>query len=113
MALLLKKPVLMQRLICFPPISRHSKGFSSSSPDEMKSRFELWMVEHGKYYNTVEEKEKRFKIFKGKVRAIEKHNYTFLRFCKKHLTKFSDQTWDELHFTFCLDRSTWSRGSGV
>ncbi|MFS7991482.1 putative actinidain [Helianthus anomalus] len=84
-----------------PPISRyHSKGgFVSPSEEEeeiIKRRFEAWAVEHGKSYKTLEEKEKRFKIFREKLRTIERHNFKFPDYCKRELTKFSDQTWEEI-----------------
>ncbi|MFS7989968.1 putative actinidain [Helianthus anomalus] len=61
----------------------------------VKRRFEAWAVEDGKSYNTLKEKEKRFKFFRDKLRAIERHNFKFPDCCKRELTKFSDQAWEE------------------
>ncbi|KAJ0491479.1 putative actinidain [Helianthus annuus] len=68
----------------------------------IKRRFEAWAVEHGKSYKTVEEKEKRFRIFREKLRAIERHNFKFPDYCKRELTKFSDQTWEEIRRIYVI-----------
>ncbi|KAI7725126.1 hypothetical protein M8C21_001230 [Ambrosia artemisiifolia] len=108
MLLLWKKSgVMPRRLLYSPPISHYyySKGFSSSSSSnseeaDMKAAFEAWAAEHGKSYKTLEEKEKRFRIFRKKLRSIQKHNSAFPLCCQRQLTKFSDRTWADLHRTF-------------
>ncbi|KAL1299243.1 hypothetical protein HN51_043657 [Arachis hypogaea] len=59
-------------------------------------RHEQWMVEHGKYYKDVAEKEKRYQIFKENVEFIESFNannknLTF----KLGVNQFADQTFEE------------------
>ncbi|MBD4784883.1 hypothetical protein GUG12_13860, partial [Xanthomonas citri pv. citri] len=44
------------------------------SDDEVNAMYESWLVKHGKAYNAIGEKDKRFQIFKDNLRFIDDHN---------------------------------------
>ncbi|XP_058221112.1 cysteine proteinase mucunain-like [Rhododendron vialii] len=64
------------------------------SDDEVASMFESWLVSHGKNYNALGEKEKRFQIFKHNLRFIDEHNAEN-RSYKLGLNRFADLTNEE------------------
>lgn len=79
-----------------------------SSDDEVKALYESWLVKHGKNYNALGEKEKRFEIFKDNLRFINEHNAQDLPY-KLGLNRFADLTNDEYRNVFVggrMDRST-------
>ena len=47
--------------------------------DEVMSIYEGWLAEHGKAYNALGEKERRFQIFKDNLRYIDEQNSKNLR----------------------------------
>lgn len=53
------------------------------------------MVKHGKSYNALGEKDKRFEIFKDNLRYIEEQNALSNRTYKLGLSRFADLTNDE------------------
>ncbi|CAK9135354.1 unnamed protein product [Ilex paraguariensis] len=73
------------------------KSFSYLRTDgEVMTMYESWLVKHGKVYNALGEKERRFQIFKDNLRFIDNHNnagekatYTL------GLNRFADLTNDE------------------
>nr|GMC56163.1 low-temperature-induced cysteine proteinase-like [Ipomoea batatas] len=65
------------------------------SEDEVKEMFESWLVKHGKSYNAVDEKEKRFKIFKDSLKYIDEKNSLENRSYKLGLNRFADITNEE------------------
>nr|GLL18262.1 low-temperature-induced cysteine proteinase-like [Ipomoea trifida] len=65
------------------------------SEDEVKEMFESWRVKHGKSYNAVDEKEKRFKIFKDSLKYIDEKNSLENRSYKLGLNRFADITNEE------------------
>ncbi|KAI7735706.1 hypothetical protein M8C21_010870 [Ambrosia artemisiifolia] len=71
------------------------------SEDELKEMFESWATKMGKSYETLEEKEKRFKIFRDALKHVELHNSTGDPSCKLALNKFADQTTDEVRRRLC------------
>lgn len=44
------------------------------SEEEMQLLYEGWLAKHGRAYNALGEKERRFEIFKDNVRFIDAHN---------------------------------------
>lgn len=63
--------------------------------DKLMSMHEAWMVKHGKSYNALGEKDKRFEIFKDNLRYIEEQNALSNRTYKLGLSRFADLTNDE------------------
>lgn len=66
------------------------------SEEEIKLLYEGWLVRHGKTYNGLGEKDRRFEIFKDNLRYIDEHN----REENKHsfqlgLNRFADLTNEE------------------
>ncbi|MQM16060.1 hypothetical protein Taro_049013 [Colocasia esculenta] len=64
--------------------------------DEVKLLYEGWLVKHGKAYNGLGEKDRRFEIFKNNLRYVDEHN----RPENNHsyelgLTRFADLTNEE------------------
>ncbi|NP_001312662.1 cysteine proteinase COT44-like precursor [Nicotiana tabacum] len=66
-----------------------------SDEDQVKNRYEMWLAEHGRAYNALGEKEKRFEIFKDNLRFIEGHNNSGNRTYKVGLNQFADLTNEE------------------
>ncbi|MQL46416.1 hypothetical protein EI019_24660, partial [Escherichia coli] len=57
--------------------------------------FESWLVKHGKSYNAVDEKDKRFEIFKDNLKYIDEKNSLENRSYKLGLNRFADLTNEE------------------
>ncbi|MBA0747233.1 hypothetical protein Gogos_004161 [Gossypium gossypioides] len=68
--------------------------------DEVMAMYEDWLVKHGKVYNGLGEKEKRFEIFKDNLRFIDEHNSEETHSFKLGLNQFADLTNEEYRFTF-------------
>lgn len=66
----------------------------------MSKRHDQWMVQHGRVYNTIAEKEMRFKIFKKNVEFIESFNSFPNRSYKLAVNKFADRTENEFKAYF-------------
>ncbi|XP_043712590.1 cysteine proteinase RD21A-like isoform X1 [Telopea speciosissima] len=69
-------------------------GSNSRSHDEVMALYESWLVKHGKNYNALGEKEKKFEIFKDNLMFIDEHNaenHTY----KLGLNRFADLTNEE------------------
>ncbi|KAL4204946.1 hypothetical protein AMTRI_Chr01g112240 [Amborella trichopoda] len=62
--------------------------------DTMSVRFDQWMANHGVEYESIEEKEKRFNVFKENLRFIESVNAE-KRSYKLSLNTFADLSLDE------------------
>lgn len=77
-------------------------GESKSSwrtDEEVMSIYEGWLAKHGKAYNGLGEKERRFQIFKDNLRYIDDHNAKNLSY-KLGLNRFADLSNDEYRSTF-------------
>lgn len=74
------------------------------SDDEVMSIYKWWLQKHGKAYNRLGEKAKRFEIFKNNLRFIDEHN-SQNRTYKVGLTKFADLTNQEYRAMFLGTRS--------
>ncbi|WJX14976.1 putative cysteine protease rd21b [Trifolium repens] len=72
--------------------------------------YESWLVKHGKVYNALGEKERRFEIFKDNLRYIESHNNVEKQSFKLGLTKFADLTNEEYRSMFLGTRTRKSKG---
>ncbi|MFS7975424.1 putative actinidain [Helianthus anomalus] len=96
MALLLWKksvpPLLRRRLLW---INHHHQS-RDYCDDVIKAAFEGWAIRYGKVYKTLEEKERRFLLFRECVRWVEKHNNSPGSSSKVGLNQFSDYTPAEL-----------------
>lgn len=73
-------------------ISYDEKHGLSNANDDLLTMYESWIVKHGKSYNALGEKEKRFQIFKENLRYIEEQNAAPGRTFKLGLNRFADLT---------------------
>lgn len=74
------------------------KSSSVRTDAEVMAVFESWLVKHGKSYNALGEKEKRFEIFKDNLRYIDDHNNNAVaedRSFELGLNRFADLTNEE------------------
>lgn len=69
-------------------------SYNQKSDDEVKVIYEYWLQKHGKAYNGLGEKERRFEIFKDNLRFIDEHNAEN-RTYKVGLNRFADLTNEE------------------
>ncbi|KAM7278619.1 hypothetical protein ACFE04_005753 [Oxalis oulophora] len=65
------------------------------SDEEVMTLYEEWLVTHGKSYNSLGEKEKRFHVFKDNLRFIDEHNTLENLTYMVGLNRFADLTNDE------------------
>lgn len=61
--------------------------------------YEEWLVKHGKVYNALGEKDKRFEIFKDNLKFIDNHNSLNTTY-KLGLNRFADLTNEEYRAKF-------------
>ncbi|KAK7269863.1 hypothetical protein RIF29_22641 [Crotalaria pallida] len=79
----------------------------------LKNMYEGWLVKHGKAYNALGEKERRFETFKDNVRFIVEHNSaTTNRTYKLGLNKFADLTNEEYRKMYLGTRMRRSQQQG-
>ena len=62
---------------------------------ETRRIYEMWLVKHGRAYNALGEKERRFEIFKDNLEFIDEHNSVGNPSYKLGLNKFADLSNDE------------------
>ncbi|KAA8531663.1 hypothetical protein F0562_006620 [Nyssa sinensis] len=74
--------------------NKHSQKSAWRSNEEVIGVYEGWLAEHGKAYNGLGEKEKRFEIFKDNLRFIDEHNSENWTY-KVGLNRFADLTNEE------------------
>lgn len=72
----------------------HVSKSNGRTDEEVMGLYEAWLVKHGKVYNALGEKEKRFEIFKDNLRFIDEHN-SENRTYKVGLNRFADLTNEE------------------
>ncbi|KAL6527371.1 hypothetical protein OROGR_016461 [Orobanche gracilis] len=77
--------------------------------DEVMSIYEAWLVKHGKSYNALDEKEKRFEIFKDNLRYIDEQNAVANRTYKLGMNRFADLTNEEYRRTYLGTRQDGKR----
>ncbi|XP_022898480.1 low-temperature-induced cysteine proteinase-like [Olea europaea var. sylvestris] len=80
-------------------IVKYNENHKMGSQDDIMALYESWLVKHGKVYNALGEKEKRFAIFKDNLRFIEEHN-SVDRSYKLGLNQFADLTNEEYRSMF-------------
>ncbi|KNA09069.1 hypothetical protein SOVF_157000, partial [Spinacia oleracea] len=71
-----------------------SKEPTERTDADVMTLYESWLVKHGKNYNALGEKERRFGVFKDNLRYIDDHN-TQNRSFKLGLNRFADLTNEE------------------
>ncbi|KAI3802413.1 hypothetical protein L1987_30545 [Smallanthus sonchifolius] len=89
-------------IISYDAAHMTTAGASSSSlrtDEEFNAMYESWLVKHGKFYNALGEKEKRFQIFKDNIRYIEEHNSGDHSY-KLGLNKLADLSVEEYRLTY-------------
>ncbi|XP_076942838.1 cysteine proteinase mucunain-like [Bidens hawaiensis] len=67
--------------------------------DEVNALYNSFLVQHGKTYNAVGEKDRRFQIFKDNLRFIDEHNAGGHSY-KLGVNKFADLTNEEYRMTY-------------
>lgn len=73
------------------PIDQNTDG---RSDEEVMGIYRDWMAMHGKAYNGIGERERRFEVFKDNLRFIDDHN-SANRTYKVGLNRFADLTNEE------------------
>ncbi|GFY95955.1 hypothetical protein Acr_11g0002610 [Actinidia rufa] len=68
--------------------------------DQVMAMYESWLVEHGKSYNSIDEKDMRYEIFKENLRIIDDHNADANRSYSLGLNRFADLTDEEYRSTY-------------
>ncbi|KAL8554593.1 hypothetical protein ACS0TY_002687 [Phlomoides rotata] len=79
---------------------------AARSEDDARALYESWLAKHAKEYNAIDEKEKRFEIFKDNLKFIDEHN-SVDRPYNLGLNRFADLTNEEYRSMFLggkLDR---------
>lgn len=77
--------------------------------DEVAALYESWLIEHGKSYNALGEKDKRFQIFKDNLKYIDEQNSVPDKSYKLGLTKFADLTNEEYRSIYLGYKSSGDR----
>ncbi|WMV57063.1 hypothetical protein MTR67_050448 [Solanum verrucosum] len=77
--------------------------------DEVSALYESWLIEHGKSYNALGEKDKRFQIFKDNLNYIDEQNSVPNQSYKLGLTKFADLTNEEYRSIYLGTKSSGDR----
>ncbi|KAE9611727.1 hypothetical protein Lal_00011537 [Lupinus albus] len=76
----------------------------------LMNMYEAWLLKHGKFYNALGEKERRFEIFKDNVRFVDQHNMATNPTYKLGLNKFADLTNEEYRNMYLGTRKRSSEG---
>lgn len=78
----------------------HGDKSAWRTDDEVMAIYEAWLSKHGKAYNGLGEKERRFEIFKDNLRFIDEQNSAGNRTFKLGLNRFADLTNEEYRSTY-------------
>ncbi|XP_027094422.1 low-temperature-induced cysteine proteinase-like [Coffea eugenioides] len=73
---------------------------SGRTDEEVMALYEEWLVKHGKSYNGLGEKDKRFEIFKDNLRYIDEQNSLPNRTYQLGLNRFADLSNEEYRSTY-------------
>ncbi|KAF5817528.1 putative actinidain [Helianthus annuus] len=97
--------VVLLLFVLFPISSAMDKydEMTTTTNDEANDMFMSWLVKHGKIYDTVEEKGKRFQIFKDNLEYIEQHNSGGHSY-KLGLNKFADLSLEEYRLLYTMPK---------
>ncbi|XP_052190208.1 cysteine proteinase mucunain-like [Diospyros lotus] len=76
--------------------------------EEVMAMYEAWLVKHGKVYNALGEKDRRFEIFKDNLRFIDEHNAEN-RTYRVGLNRFADLTNEEYRAMYLGTRTRGTR----
>ncbi|KAF7047305.1 hypothetical protein CFC21_056249 [Triticum aestivum] len=71
-------------------------SYRERSEEETQQVFLEWMAEHGVSYDSAVEAERRYAIFKGKLRTVDQHNAGIHPY-RLGLNWFSDRTSAEIY----------------
>ncbi|XP_065848309.1 cysteine proteinase mucunain-like [Euphorbia lathyris] len=82
----------------------HTTKSSWRTDDEVMAIYEQWMVRHGKTYNALGERERRFQVFKDNLRFIDEHNSENNTY-RVGLNRFADITNEEYRSMYLGVRS--------
>ncbi|KAJ7967494.1 Cysteine proteinase [Quillaja saponaria] len=93
--------------------AKHGQAVAKETMAEkqMRAMYEAWLVKHGKAYNALGEKEKRFEIFKDNLKFIEEHNMAEKRTYKLGLNRFADLTNEEYRAIYLGSKMNRSAGN--
>ncbi|CAM8935972.1 unnamed protein product [Rhodiola kirilowii] len=70
------------------------------SETEVSEMYEAWLAKHGKSYNAIGEKDRRFEIFKDNLKFIDEHNADPEKSFTLGMNKFADLTNEEYRERF-------------
>ncbi|PSS16062.1 Actinidain like [Actinidia chinensis var. chinensis] len=76
-------------------IITYAEKWAQRTNDKVIAMFESWLIRHGKSYNALGEKERRFEIFKENLRFVDEHNADMNRSYRVGLNQFADLTDEE------------------
>ncbi|KAK9073387.1 hypothetical protein SSX86_007711 [Deinandra increscens subsp. villosa] len=99
--------LLLFVLFSFSSASHISTDTSSSrqrTNDEVNNMYSSWLAKHGKIYSSLEEKERRFQIFKDNLMYIEQHNSGNHSY-KLGLNQFADLSVEEYRLLYNRPRN--------
>ena len=88
----------------------HGDKSSWRTDEDVMAVYEAWLAKHGKSYNALGEKERRFQIFKDNLRFIDEHNAEN-RTYKVGLNRFADLTNEEYRSMYLGTRTAAKRRS--
>ncbi|KAK4778834.1 hypothetical protein SAY86_006362 [Trapa natans] len=80
-------------------IISYDRSHGLQSEAEVRAIYDSWLARHGKAYNALGEKDRRFEIFKDNLRFIDEHNALNLTY-RLGLNRFADLTNDEYRSTY-------------
>ncbi|KAI4330774.1 hypothetical protein MLD38_029027 [Melastoma candidum] len=83
---------------------------SARTDAEVAEMYEIWLGRHGKAYNGIGERDRRFEIFKDNLRFVDESIAVENRTSRLGMNKFADLTNEEYRATFLGTRSDPRRG---
>ncbi|XP_057806657.1 cysteine proteinase mucunain-like [Salvia miltiorrhiza] len=96
-------PMLIAALFIFSLAAASTTQATVRSDEQVKGLYEEWLARHGKAYNGIGEKDRRFDVFKDNLKFIDEHN-TANRSYKVGLNQFADLTNDEYRSIYLATR---------
>lgn len=98
-------------LLCLFATSCYQTTSLSLEEESLAMKHENWMAKHGRNYESKEEKEKRFEIFKENLQHIESFNEAGRGTYKLGINKFADLTKEEFIAKYASGFKPSSHGS--